>query len=117
MPELPEVEAVVRKLRADATGAQIRAVEVIRARSTHPQSPDTLQAAANRTITSIERKGKNIVLRLSGDYAVRVHLRMTGNLYGIKIITPDVRRGWVRRTCCSGGETDFTPLKWPRRQE
>ena len=87
MPELPEVEAVVRKVRSEATGARIRAVEVIRARTTHPQSPDALQTAANRTITAIERKGKNIVLRLSGGHAIRVHLRMTGNLY----VIPDAR--------------------------
>jgi formamidopyrimidine-DNA glycosylase len=35
----------------------------------------------------VERKGKNIVVRLNGGYAIRVHLRMTGKLS----VIPDAR--------------------------
>ena len=83
MPELPEVEAVVRKLRLDVVGARIRAVEVLRARTAYPQTVDILTRAKGRTIEAIERCGKNIVLRLSGECAIRIHLRMTGDLYVI----------------------------------
>lgn len=87
MPELPEVEAVVRKLRADAVGARIRQVEVLRARSTQPQPADELRRAEGQTIGEVERRGKNIVLWLRRGDGIRIHLRMTGNLY----VVPDVR--------------------------
>jgi len=87
MPELPEVEAVCRKLRKEAVGGVIAEVEVLRLRSVHPQSPDALEQAVGRSIRAVERRGKNILLHLSGGYTLRVHLRMTGNLF----VIPDAR--------------------------
>lgn len=74
MPELPEVEAVCRKLRRDAVGAKIvRASPALRVRG--------------RRISAVERRGKNILIRLDQALTIRVHLRMTGNLY----VIPDAR--------------------------
>ena len=87
MPELPEVEAIVRRLRPDAVGSVIARVSVLRARSTYPQDPKLLQDAVGHCIEAIERRGKNIVVRLSGGKCIRVHLRMTGILRAI----PDCR--------------------------
>ena len=87
MPELPEVEAVVRKLRADAGGARIVRARVLRPGIAGPQDPAEVEAAAGQRINAIERRGKNIVIRLSGGQFLRVHLRMTGNLF----VIPDVR--------------------------
>jgi formamidopyrimidine-DNA glycosylase len=87
VPELPEVEAVCRKLRRDAVGAPIERVIVYRARSTHPQHPSELERAAGQRIKSVERRGKNILIHLSGGFVLRVHLRMTGNLF----VVPDAR--------------------------
>ena len=39
MPELPEVEAVCRKLRRDAVGAKIVEARIERLRITTPQDP------------------------------------------------------------------------------
>ena len=80
MPELPEVEAIVRRLRPEVTGAAIARVEVQRARTVLPQKPATVAAAAGKTIEAVERRGKNIVIRLSSGAALRIHLRMTGIL-------------------------------------
>jgi formamidopyrimidine-DNA glycosylase len=87
MPELPEVEAVCRKLRREATGAVIAEAHVVRVRSVHPQDAGELDNTAGRTILRIERRGKNILVHLSGGYVLRVHLRMTGNLF----VIPDAR--------------------------
>src|SRR5690348_5011281 len=91
MPELPEVEAVVRNLRRSAIGAKIKGVNVFRARAIHPQSPEQVEAAIGYIIGSIERRGKNIVIWLGKGkprlLAIRVHLGMTGNLY----VIPDAR--------------------------
>ena len=91
MPELPEVEAVCRKLRRDATGARI-----ISARLLHRPNRRLERRVAGRTIRAVERRGKNILLHLDEDLAIRVHLRMTGNLYVIADLRsrPPSTRAW-----------------------
>src|SRR5260370_23539383 len=88
MPELPEVEGVCRKLRKHASGAKLVTVRVERRRITAPQDPAEVEARLKgRSIERIERRGKNILIGLSGGLTMRVHLRMTGNLY----VIPDWR--------------------------
>src|SRR5258708_749488 len=88
MPELPEVEAVCRRLRKHAIGATIVSTHIERRRITAPQDPLEVETlATGRSIERIERRGKNILIGLSGGLAMRVHLRMTGNLY----VGPDWR--------------------------
>jgi formamidopyrimidine-DNA glycosylase len=87
MPELPEVEAVVRKLRKQATGGVIAEVHVQRPRSVSPQKPGALVKSEGGKILGAERRGKNILLPLSNGYTLRSHLGMTGNLY----VIPDAR--------------------------
>jgi formamidopyrimidine-DNA glycosylase len=88
MPELPEVEAVCRKLRKQATGATLVAAHIERRRITSQQDPAAVERQlAGRSIEHIDRRGKNILIVLSGGVTVRVHLRMTGNLY----VIPDHR--------------------------
>jgi formamidopyrimidine-DNA glycosylase len=87
MPELPEVEAIIRRLRPHAIGATIASVDVLRPRTVFPQKPAQLAEAEGRRIEAIDRRGKNIIVRLSRDGALRIHLRMTGILCAI----PDTR--------------------------
>jgi formamidopyrimidine-DNA glycosylase len=83
MPELPEVEAVCRAIRRALRGRRILSVHVIRRRVCLPQTPQKFaKAAAGRRILSIERRGKNILIRLEG-ITLWIHLRMTGSLYTI----------------------------------
>jgi formamidopyrimidine-DNA glycosylase len=79
MPELPEVEALVRRLRPEVVGSKIVSVEVLNARSLKPQDANVVLNAQGKRIESIERRGKNIILRLTGSLAMRVHLGMSGN--------------------------------------
>lgn len=88
MPELPEVEAVCRRLREQVLGATIRRIELLRPAIASPQTPDEIRKLArNASILAIERRGKNILLHLSNLRSIHIHLRMTGNLYSI----PDYR--------------------------
>lgn len=88
MPELPEVEAVARRLRRLALGARILSAGFYRPAVTAPQPPDDiLRATRGRTILAVQRRGKNILLHLDSGNALRVHLRMTGNL----TVIPDHR--------------------------
>ncbi len=82
MPELPEVEAVCRKLRPHVKGRGIVAMRVLRAGIVAPQQPEFVEAGvAGQSILEVRRRGKNILLMLSENCALHVHLRMTGNLY------------------------------------
>jgi formamidopyrimidine-DNA glycosylase len=88
MPELPEVEAVCRRLRRDALHAEIAAVRILRPSVTRPQLPRTVEKrAAGRTIDGVRRRGKNILIDLSGGEVLHIHLRMTGDL----AVIPDAR--------------------------
>jgi formamidopyrimidine-DNA glycosylase len=81
MPELPEVETIRRQLEPAIRGRTIRSVEVRDPRWTRPVAPaEVEQALSGRKIDAVDRRGKYLLLRLSGDRALAMHLRMTGNL-------------------------------------
>jgi formamidopyrimidine-DNA glycosylase len=87
MPELPEVETVVRDLRPQLTGRRIESVQLARdplvlGRVIRYPRPRQLAARLRgRTIRAVERRGKYIVMPLdqNGQRFV-IHLGMTGHL-------------------------------------
>jgi formamidopyrimidine-DNA glycosylase len=79
VPELPEVETVVRDLRPLLTGRRIKAVWASRHRLRRPWSPTWKRRLVGRKIESVSRRGKWIVLGLEGQ-ALVFHLGMTGQL-------------------------------------
>jgi formamidopyrimidine-DNA glycosylase len=86
MPELPEVETVVRGLRAPLIGRTAGAVWYDWARTLRPTAaaptPDALAARiAGQTFRAIERRAKYILCQLDGGDLLVVHLKMTGRLY------------------------------------
>ncbi len=82
MPELPEVEAVTRRLQEAAGGATIVAARFFRPQTTHPVDGETVAARlAGTRLQRAWRRGKNVLLGLSSGETLRVHLRMTGNLF------------------------------------
>lgn len=79
MPELPEVETVVRTLAPHLPGRRILDAE-FRSRFVTPGSFDELRGRVmGRTILRIERRGKFIVLTLD-EGVLAIHLGMTGKL-------------------------------------
>ncbi len=75
MPELPEVETVVRSLRPRVLGRRIKAVRA----ASRFVAPRPLDGAIGRKILAIERSAKHIVFSLDGGFLL-VHLGMTGKL-------------------------------------
>ena len=75
MPELPEVETVVRSLAPYVTGRMIRAIEV----HSSPIRRGEVERAGGRRIVRVRRAGKFIVFELDQGYLC-VHLGMTGKL-------------------------------------
>jgi formamidopyrimidine-DNA glycosylase len=81
MPELPEVETIRRQLEPEVVGRTIAEAEVFDERWTRPDPPAGLEAAVTgRAIHAVDRRGKYLILRLNGEWALIMHLRMTGNL-------------------------------------
>ncbi|HEX6116932.1 MAG TPA: bifunctional DNA-formamidopyrimidine glycosylase/DNA-(apurinic or apyrimidinic site) lyase [Solirubrobacterales bacterium] len=81
MPELPEVETIRRQLEPEIVGRTVAELEVHDERWTRPEDPSAVAAAvAGRRIEAVERRGKYLILRLEGEVALVMHLRMTGNL-------------------------------------
>lgn len=79
MPELPEVETIVRDLQSLVVGATIEGVEVLRP-DLIAGNPETFQQAlAGSRITGIDRRAKNIVVSLNGDTLI-INLGMTGRV-------------------------------------
>jgi formamidopyrimidine-DNA glycosylase len=79
MPELPEVETVVRTLRPAIVGRRILNAEFLQLRVLRGSPNATMKALSGRRIQSIERHGKFIAIRLDRGYLV-IHLGMTGKL-------------------------------------
>lgn len=79
MPELPEVEEAVRRLRAVLQGRTI-----IRIRPLHPSlmrrlPPRTRRALQGAVITRVERRGKHQLIHLGDGRVLHVHFRMSGD--------------------------------------
>ena len=80
MPELPEVEAVVRTLRPLVQGQRLRCVHVFHPIATKPQTASHLvESATGRNIQRVERKGKYVVLMLDRGL-LTLHFRTDGQL-------------------------------------
>lgn len=96
MPELPEVETVVRQLEPELEGRRIESLEVLDARWSRPVPPAQLgDAVAGSLIGGLDRRGKYILMRLAGGRTLVMHLRMTGNLVlveGEDVIDPSEGR-------------------------
>jgi len=87
MPELPEVEHVVRALRRAVLGRQIVAVEIRLAKLVSPTSTSIfIRKLKNARIESVGRRGKYILIELDSNRVLAVHLRMTGQFL---VLTPD----------------------------
>jgi formamidopyrimidine-DNA glycosylase len=81
MPELPEVETIRRQLEPEVVGRRIRRLNVLDERWTRPRDPAGVErAVTGRRVEAVERRGKYLILRLEGDLALVMHLRMTGNI-------------------------------------
>jgi formamidopyrimidine-DNA glycosylase len=81
MPELPEVEYTARQLRDAIVGATIRESLVFWERTIgHPDLTDFLAEIPDRHILGVRRRGKFLILDLSGELILTFHRRMTGNL-------------------------------------
>lgn len=84
MPELPEVETVRRQLQALLPGRMVTDAWI------SPEAPNLLRGRAwdqflalilGQRFENVRRRGKWLILDLSGDLLLVMHLRMTGRIF------------------------------------
>lgn len=81
MPELPEVETVVRGLRGPLIGRRVEGLWHDWPRTIHSPNPAEFAARiAGQTFRAVERRAKYILCYTEDELLV-VHLKMTGRLY------------------------------------
>src|SRR3954463_14555963 len=89
MPELPEVETVARDLRARILGATITGARCSWPRTLRTHTPEAFEeAVAGRRVQAVGRRAKLVVVELSGDAALTIHLKMTGQLFVVPAERP-----------------------------
>jgi formamidopyrimidine-DNA glycosylase len=87
MPEMPEVEILVRHLRPFLRGKTIRSISVRRERVTRPTPPRTLEKTLTGSkFKDISRRGKYLLFQLQPPGGLRAltvlgHLGMTGRMF------------------------------------
>ncbi len=111
MPELPEVETVVRVLRPLLVGRRIVAAPVVAAKMAAPAA--VRKAIVGRTVVAVDRRAKWIVATLAGEGSqLLVHLGMTGRLGVRPAAAPVEKHTHVRMELDNGMELRFVD---PRR--
>ncbi len=93
MPELPEVETIVRQLRPQIVGRRVVAVSVHWERTLGGASVDQFEnALVGRCVERVWRRAKYFVLDLDDGTHIVGHLRMSGRLY----VSPDADLPYAR---------------------
>jgi len=85
MPELPEVQIIVNSLKKKILGLTTRDIwfDWPKSIKSHRDKNQFRKLLKTRKIIGISRKGKNILVELSGKYILLIHLKLTGHLlYG-----------------------------------
>ena len=81
MTEMPEVEILVRDLRAAVVGRLIEAVEVtLPAAVRFPSVPEFVAQPAGCVVVGVERRAKFILLDLSSELVLGLHMMLWGTL-------------------------------------
>lgn len=85
MPELPEVETVRRGLSQLIEQKVVKSVKVFDSPKSFPNDPHAVeQFLYGATIVHVCRRAKVLLIDLSTDYTLVIHLKMTGQLVFIK---------------------------------
>ncbi|MFN7258071.1 MAG: DNA-formamidopyrimidine glycosylase family protein, partial [bacterium] len=80
MPELPEVETVMRGLQAVLEGERIAWAETRRDGMRFPFPPRLADRLRGRRVLGFRRRAKYILMRLEGGESLLIHLGMSGRM-------------------------------------
>jgi formamidopyrimidine-DNA glycosylase len=102
MPELPEVETVVRGLRKAVVGRRFRCLRLWQPVVVESDLATFKERTVHVDVVSSRRRGKWILLDLSNQYTVLAHLRMTGKFEIVPAITRRQRHDHLQWTLDDG---------------
>lgn len=92
MPELPEVETVMRGLAAVLEGHRITEVEQRRPDLRFPFPDNLVRRVEGRRVLSFRRRAKYMLVRLEGGESLLIHLGMSGRMVARQAGEPAVPR-------------------------
>ncbi|WP_420127289.1 bifunctional DNA-formamidopyrimidine glycosylase/DNA-(apurinic or apyrimidinic site) lyase [Longimicrobium sp.] len=111
MPELPEVETIVRDLARLLPGSTIKKVEVVRPDLIEDDTPEGFaKKIKGKKIRGVTRRAKNIVMDLGGDRLL-VNLGMTGRLLVARAGEEEPTHLGVRLTLDKGRELRYHDVR------
>jgi formamidopyrimidine-DNA glycosylase len=112
MPELPEVETVVRDLRDELSGRTFTGATVLRADVWRtPLTEHLPELLPGQRVVTVDRRGKYILIELhTGDHLM-VHLGMTGHLTVVDPDAPLHRHTHFRAGLDDGRELRFDDVR------
>lgn len=113
MPELPEVETVVRSLEQRLAGLTITAVDILMPKVIRHPKPEIFeeQIVGKQLSNRLGRRGKYLLLHLSGGLTLVVHLRMTGRLVYCDAELPLEKHTHVVFHLDNGKQLRFTDIR------
>jgi formamidopyrimidine-DNA glycosylase len=81
MPELPEVETIKNQLKTEILGKKIIKTEVKLAKMIQAVSADFFKTKVKQTtIVDVNRRAKILIISLSNEYSLLIHLKISGQL-------------------------------------
>lgn len=112
MPELPEVETIVRGLARRIVGKTIERAEVHLARiALAPRGLRFESAVAGERIARIHRRGKYAVIELASGRSLVTSLRMTGRLVVVQPTAPECPGTHIVLTFTDGKQLRFSDVR------
>jgi len=85
MPELPEVESVRLRLQPRLVGRTFERVQIDDHRLVRPYEPLEIAAELEgERVTTLDRRGKYLIVRFESGRSLLIHLRMTGSLLHVR---------------------------------
>src|SRR6187402_2961782 len=89
MPELPEVETVVRDLRPLLVGRTVTGARQSKRKLRRPWKPAWNAEVAGAKLEAVRRRGKWILIDADRERVLRVHLGMSGQFTVVPATTPE----------------------------
>ena len=114
MPELPEVETIRLQLEEKIKNKKIKKVEVLQPRMINLSAKEFIKRVEKSKVKNIRRRAKLLIIDLSSNYSLIIHLKLTGLLIyhqepdkhtnvvfefsdGKKLLYKDLRKfGWMK---------------------
>lgn len=112
MPELPEVETVVRCLRPHICGLQVESFRLLYPPIVREPGHPPLEKLIGRRVDGLRRRGKMVLADFSGGVSLIVHLKMTGQLIfaGCEVL-PDKHTHFIIRFRKSSRDLRFRDVR------